>query len=459
MTWLISQLRNLWHHARRTSTFGGDVALNAGTNILNAVIGLTTGMLAARLLGPDGRGELAAIQMWPTTIGTLAMLGLTEALVYFSAKNPERSGTYLGTAIAIALVSSLFFMPMGYAIMPWLLNQQQTDVVNSARWFLLIVPVYAVLGMAYHPFRGRQDFVRWNAMRVLPNIGWLLLLCWAWFYGVSNAKLLAMAQLGMLTLLIFFVGWVVIKRIPGPFRPQLSLTKPLITFGAPSVLTSIPQVLNYKFDQMVLAAFLPPSVLGLYVVAVSWGNIVTPLASAIASAVFPKVAALDDPHQQALACARSVRVAVLVSSVIGLLLALVTPLLLPFVFGSRFSEAVVPAQILILACILGGINMVLSDGLRGLGRPYVVLWAELSGLILSALSIWLLLTRLGIAGAAIASSISSITVTIFLVFKLSRVTSLGVSQLLLPRAADLQKIIVFLISIFKSKGIDDLKSP
>lgn len=449
MTWLMLQLRNRWHHARRTSTFGSNVAVNAGTNVFNAIIGLMSGVLAARLLGPDGRGELAAIQMWPLTIATIAMLGLTEALVYFSAKNPERSGSYLGTAIAMALMSSLFFMPFGYALMPWLLNQQETDVVNAARWFLLIVPIYAVLGMAYHPFRGRQDFVRWNAMRVLPNIGWLLLLCWAWFYGVSNAKLLAMAYLGILTLLIFFVGWVVIKRIPGPFKPQPSLTKPLLSFGVPSVLSSIPQVLNCKFDQMVLAAFLPPSVLGLYVVAVSWGNIVTPMASAIASAVFPKVAAHGDPHQQVLACARSVRATVFVSSVIGLLLALVTPLLLPFLFGNRFSEAVAQALILILACVLSGINMVLSDGLRGLGRPYFVLWAELLGLIVSALFIWFALSRLGIIGAALASLLSSVFAMTVLVSCVVRLSGLSAKEFLMPRPHELRHVLNFIYSQFK----------
>ena len=53
---------------------------------------MLTGALAARLLGPDGRGQLAAIQMWPNFLAAIANLGLPEALVYFSARSTPAPG-------------------------------------------------------------------------------------------------------------------------------------------------------------------------------------------------------------------------------------------------------------------------------------------------------------------------------------------------------------------------------
>src|SRR5713101_4590346 len=79
------RIKTLWQSTAHASPFGSRILLTAGTNGLSAVLGITTGMLAARLLGPQGRGELAAIQTWPSFIATLAMLGLPEALVYYSA--------------------------------------------------------------------------------------------------------------------------------------------------------------------------------------------------------------------------------------------------------------------------------------------------------------------------------------------------------------------------------------
>ena len=84
------------------SAFAGRVVMTAGTNLVLASLGLVTGILAARLLGPVGRGELAAIQTWPSVMATIAMLGLPEAVVYFSAKEREQSGRYLGSAMVLA---------------------------------------------------------------------------------------------------------------------------------------------------------------------------------------------------------------------------------------------------------------------------------------------------------------------------------------------------------------------
>src|SRR5262249_1651663 len=151
--------------------------------ILSAVLGIMTGMLAARLLGPQGRGELAAIQTWPSCIATLAMLGLHDALVYYSAREPRRAGRYLSTAIVLALLTTLPFMATGYLLMPALLSAQKHEVVTAAQWYLLLIPIFALVAMPYHPLRGLNDFALWNTLRLLPNIVWFVILIWTSLLG------------------------------------------------------------------------------------------------------------------------------------------------------------------------------------------------------------------------------------------------------------------------------------
>ncbi len=64
--------------------------ITVGANGLIAALAFCTGSLSARLLGVQGRGELAAIQMWPSAVAGFAALGLPEAGVYFAARDPER---------------------------------------------------------------------------------------------------------------------------------------------------------------------------------------------------------------------------------------------------------------------------------------------------------------------------------------------------------------------------------
>src|SRR4051812_40976712 len=94
------------------------IAETAITNVALGGLGIATGVIVARWLGPVGRGELAAIQMWPSAMATIAMIGLPEALVYFSAKHPSQSREFLITAV----LAVLFIIPvvalLGYALMP-----------------------------------------------------------------------------------------------------------------------------------------------------------------------------------------------------------------------------------------------------------------------------------------------------------------------------------------------------
>ena len=53
------RIRERWQKLHRVSPFGSHVLLTMGTNIVLAGIGVITGPLVARLLGPNGRGSPA----------------------------------------------------------------------------------------------------------------------------------------------------------------------------------------------------------------------------------------------------------------------------------------------------------------------------------------------------------------------------------------------------------------
>lgn len=436
---LFTDVRQFWLKSHNDNRFASNILLTSVTNAIQALLGLITGVLVARLLGPEGRGILAAIQMWPSVIATLAMLGLSESLVYFSAKNPKQTGAYLSTAIVITMAMALPFMTISYLIMPYILGEKPTIVIEGAQWYLFLIPVYSLVGLPIQALRGLQDFVRWNALRLLPTVAWLILLCIALIFGVRQAEILANAYLVFQALLFIPVITIVLSRIYGPYIPQKNLVKPLLRFGFPTILSSIPQFLNQKLDQMVVAAFLPTSSLGLYVVAVSWGNIVIPLASAIGSSVFPKIASQSDSIEQQLFLARSTRIAFLVCFIIGLFLFFFTPWALPLIFGPNFEGAIIPATILIIGGVITGVNQVLGEGLKGMGRPSLVLWSELMGLLITAPIMFILLPKFGIIGASVSSMISAIITLIVMLFVAKRNSNISIFKYIVPTISDVKE--------------------
>src|SRR5207249_4701683 len=133
-----------------------NIAGTAFTNGILGAIGITTGVIAARWLGPEGRGELAAIQMWPSFLASFAMIGLPDAVVYFCAKHPSESRRYLVASVLIALGVMPVFALIGYILMPHLLSTQSPRIIGAARAYLILMPLYALVGLPYQILRGIQ---------------------------------------------------------------------------------------------------------------------------------------------------------------------------------------------------------------------------------------------------------------------------------------------------------------
>ena len=274
--------------------------------------------MAARLLGPSGRGELAAIQTWPNFIAIIAMLGMPEAVVYYAARDPERAGRCLSSSHDARTDIRLAFLGGGLpGNAPFALGAISSSCCRRPLRYLLIVPVYALVGMPCNSLRGRGDFSIWNRLRIAPAVGWLTVLVLAGLLGRAQPRFLADAYLCALSLLIIPVGWVVMRRTPGPFWPQISHWKPMLGFGLPCVISTVPQVLNLRLDQMLMAGLLPARLLGLYVVAVAWSSATAPLLTALGAVLFPRVASQSTPEQQARALAQGSRLAILASLVLA----------------------------------------------------------------------------------------------------------------------------------------------
>ena len=379
---------------------------------------------------------LAAIQTWPNFLGTVAMMGLPEALVYFSAKDPDHAGRYLGSATAFAFLMSFPSMAAGYLLMPIFLSAQSPDVISMARWYLLLVPLRSIVGMSFHPLRGLNDFAAWNGLRISPTLAWLAVLVGAWLFGRAEPQMLAAAYLCALALLLLPILYIVGCRVSPPFYPEVRRWKALLRFGIPSMTSGVPHLLNFRLDQMMMAAFLPAKALGLYVVAAAWSRVPFSLLNAVGVVLFPKVASQKEPRQQARAFAQGSRFGVLLSLAIAVPSMILTPRALPLLFGGEFSAAIPVALVLVVAGGVQGINFILEEGFRGLGRPTAVMRAEFGGLAVMASSIFILMKVLGIVGVALAALFGYATVTIILMVQGLRFTGYPLSAFICPRSQE-----------------------
>jgi O-antigen/teichoic acid export membrane protein len=410
-----------------------NIAGTAVTNGLLGAIGIVTGVIAARWLGPAGRGELAAIQMWSSLLASLAMIGLPDAVVFFCAKHPTQSRRYLVTAGAIVLAVMPAFALAGYLLIPHMLSAQSPRIIHAARVYLILMPIYALVGLPYQLLRGIQHYRLWNVMRLVPALLWLGALIVGVLLRIGDPVQLTAAYLVLLALAGPILTGVVWKHAQGAATPDRAIATSLVKFGVPSASATLSQFFNLKLDQMMVAAMLPARELGVYMVAVSWGTCIPMLSSALAMVVSTQIAGGASHAERNRKFSQGVRNGAWMIAFAVVLLAAATPVGVAMVFGRAFQAAVVPAAILVVASGTNALNGVLEELLRGYGRPSATLFAETVAVAAGLPALLVLLPRLGLTGAALASLVGYLSGTAVLLFQSRRVADLRVWAAIDPR--------------------------
>lgn len=402
---LRTTIRALWKRYSGLDSYAGRTSLTVLTFVVAAFLGTVSGLLVARLLGPQGRGELAAMQSWALVLGAVAGLGMSDAVVYFGVRYPSQITTYLLTAYVPVAGSVCLSIALGWWLMPLLLGAQTQEVINAARLLVAVMMPMFGLFIVYESLRAYGAWKAWNVLRIPPNLYWIAILALGFLLpGWANS--ISLSRLYPLMFLFSVIPALVIVRsryAHRPFKAKPDYIRPLLGYGIPVMATVLPQTLNFRLDQLVMASVLPAYSLGLYVAAAAWSSAGTPIFAAVSQVLFPRIGSITDRAQQKHIASRSI----LLYSVLAMLLTgfilLLTPVVFPVLFGAAYRPAIPVAFLLVIAGGFFNISLVLSSVLRGFGRPQNVLFSQVLGLVITVILLYLLLPRYGIMGAGFAS--------------------------------------------------------
>jgi O-antigen/teichoic acid export membrane protein len=363
--------------------------------------GIISGVLAARLLGPAGRGELEVIILLPTLVAALGGLGLSQAIAYEVSKSPGSEAKVASAGFWTSLgLGTVQMLLLGWLIGLFLPPEKQ-HLARAAGWFVLYLPAvytgWALLGVD----QGRGRFKRFSAFQVLPGAIYagLALLLWA-SHRVSPAGFaLAILTGAVLTAVIrgSAMGRLLFHTRPS-WQTILSLLKRGISFHLPAMAG----LALMRADTVMLVRLVPSAAIGLYAVAsaIAVGHVGT--ANPFVQVGFTAVAAEQDAITAAHTLARQFRFAQLAIGASGLAAALLAPWIIRLAFGARFAGAVITTYFLVAAMSAWGLAQVLEHGLRALARPQIGIVSNLLALaVLVAAGIPASL-HWGIAGMAAA---------------------------------------------------------
>jgi O-antigen/teichoic acid export membrane protein len=362
-------------------------------------LGVVSGVLAARLLGPAGRGELAVIVFLPMLLVPLGELELPRSLAYEVSRVDEIPRAVIATSFWLAIGLGILQAFILAALLPVYLPADKLHLLAASRWFMFYLPAAYVMFTLMGCDQGRGRFGRFSILLSLPGALYVVAIVAAWASGhVSPAVFAASILAG--TVIVAGVrtqmDWDAIFQT----LPDWTTAKRLLKRGLTFYLPAVASFALARADMFILVRLAPNEAIGLYAVAqaIAMGQIGA--VSPFIQVGFSAVAGESEPKQALQTLARHFRLAQLAVINVGLLTAATTPWLIRLMFGAKFVGAVTAAYLLIVSTVLWGMEQVLEQGLRAAGFPRPGIISNLLGLaVLVGLGIPACL-RFGITGLA-----------------------------------------------------------
>jgi O-antigen/teichoic acid export membrane protein len=416
--------------AVRTARAAGSsrpLTLSFGTSLAIQALNVLTGILLARTLGPHGRGELAAVMLWPGILAAVGSLGVVDAITYHAARATTPVGSLLASSLVLCLLQSSALVAAGMVVVSLALRHYGPDTLRAAHLFLACIPLYLLAMYLMAVLNGMGRYARFHSLRILV-------------IGASAGGLVALAAVGHVTV-ARAVGVYLCAHLAALVAAALSLrgertglrvdhgvVRQLLAFGVRSHGGNLASMLNERLDQLVISLFLAPASLGLYVIAVTMTSLTGLVGSSAALVVLPSVAQLPPGPARDRTARRVIAGTLLASSALTIPVLLLLPRLIVAFFGRPYLAAVPAARILLVAAVVLSTNRVLGAVLRAAGRPLDTGWAELLALVVTGAGLAVLLPAFGLMGAAITSLLAYLVSVGWMAQRVTRAPGLSLGR-------------------------------
>lgn len=400
-------------------------------------MGLGTGIITARWLGPYDRGIFSLVSVLPHTIVAFVKLGMAQGSIYAIRREHADPGAVAGQLLVLAMLISL---PVVSGVYAYQTQAASLLLGGASSLYLLLalplVPLLLIESYYYGVLQAVDRFEIFNRRRLLAGGGGL----------VGMAVVLVLFQQGLAVAIVTSIGitavldlWLiatVVRACGVRFRWDGRLARGLLTFGAKSHLQTIATHMHFRADLYLVAFLLNPRDVAFYSIATRLAEVILFVPESLGLVVYPKQAGSSKEIREELTAA-SCRHVMFMTALLGAALLLVGPWLVVAWYGGDYAPAGPPLLFVVPGVIMMSLFFMLSRAFTSQNRQEINILA--SGVALGcnvALNLWLI-PRMGISGAGLSTTLSYSLATLILGGVYLRESGKHVRDLLLIRLADL----------------------
>lgn len=336
------------------------------------------GILMARLLGPEKRGEYGTVVLYTQALMYIGLLGTLLSIAAFAARYPDRLANLRRAVIKLGSMTGFVTMLVVMILALFALPSDKQYLAPLCIVCSFMLPFDHVRLGLLAVDQGAGAFGKYN-LNLLINAAILpLMLCVLWGAGSSSLPLVAAATLlvPFLSLAYRFVtdGRNSIGEIAEPSPKDLMLD------GIPYAAAQTSSNLFYRLDGLLMLWFASLTVQGYYTAAVSTAGMMVVAPNALSLFTFRASAISEKQATVRGTIVAGLGVAALQAVVLAAFLVVLSPLIV-LVFGASFRGAIPFARLLLPAHAIGGFTYVAGGYLRGRRKPMVEVWSRVLGTV------------------------------------------------------------------------------
>jgi len=415
-------------------SFFDDILAVMSSNIFALVLGLLTGIIISRVLGPEGRGIYTSLYVVPIIFIGFATFGIRRSAIFHIGKKKYKEEEVVSTIYFLLFFTSSLGI-IGSAIAYYFIDNPDftLPLVILA---LLIIPVRLATGYTRGIFLGREQFRYANRLKWLPVLlNLIFVTAFVWFAGLSVLGAILAIFISYFIVAIYAI-LVIRKSICIRISYIKEVVLSMLKLGVVYSLALFVMELNYRVDILILEQLTSFTEVGYYSLGVSIAERLWQLPFAMGIVIMSRSANVENEDELNTDVARMLRISFLIAVIAGVVLFFVTPFVVPLLYGKEFIPSIEIIQLILPGILLFIIFRILNSRLAGMGKPEFAIYVFAPALIINIILNYVWVPDYGGLGAAMATNVSYILGTFAFLIVFSRQTKMPIIKIVRYKKED-----------------------
>ena len=369
------------------------------------VCGMIAGIITARWLGPAGKGVFSTLTFLSGLLMQFCCVGLQEASTVMVGQKKATIQEALSATVPTISISALIGIIGLWLICAVQFKSDWSSVRFAVITACLSLPV-AIFSNVLSGILISQNKVIHTSIILFITSGLTTLGLWL-FIAILPLTVLGGVLAGLLSStvgLIVIIALLIKGGLSLSPRWNLRYITPALRFGAVIQISYLLIMMSARVDLLLVYSMIGQAAAGYYSVALTLGMLVGLAPSALSIASFPRLAYLGNMEAHLLTI-RICRIGLAAAALSGIAMLIAIPVMVPFLFGQIYYQAIEPSLILVLGGVIWSVQWLLCRASAAQGNPGLVFYSFGVSLLVMLLFDYALIPLLGIVGAAIAAMI------------------------------------------------------